>query len=162
MTWYVLQLKAGQGERALENLQNQDVRTFYPKIAVEKIRAGKRQKRLEPLFPGYLFIQIEQNDPMWAKLRSTRGVSRVVGFANRPAPLTNAVIHQIRESLDAVSEQGGIRPGQTLELTEGPFKGLRAIFHAYDGDERAIVLIDFMQRQQTVKVDVSSVRTFTD
>lgn len=159
MSWYVLQLKPGQGERALENLQNQDIRCFYPKVTVEKIHGGRRQKKLEPLFPGYMFIKMEQTDPLWAKLRSTRGVSRVVGFANKPLPLRDDVIDKIRESLDVVSEQGGIRQGQTLEISEGPFKGLSAIFQSYDGTERAIVLIEFMQRQQSVKVHLSSIRS---
>lgn len=158
MTWYALQHKPAQGDRALDNLQNQGVNCFYPKITVEKIQAGKRIKKLEPLFPGYLFIHIEQTDPLWAKLRSTRGVLRVVSFANRPAPIADEVIDVIRESLFKVSEQGGIKPGQSVELNEGPFTGLSAIFQRYDGDERAIVLINFMHKQQTVKVPVGVIR----
>lgn len=156
MTWYALQHKPAQGDRALTHLQNQDIACFYPKITVEKIRAGKRTKKLEPLFPGYLFVNLEQTDPMWAKLRSTRGVIRVVGFANKPAAIPDDVIQHIKDSLDTVAEQGGIKPGQTVELDDGPFKGISAIFQAYDGEERAIVLISFMQKQQTVKVPLST------
>ena len=151
MTWYALQHKPAQGDRALQHLQN-------PKIEVEKIRAGKRTKRLEPLFPGYLFINLEQTDPRWSKLRSTRGVLRVVGFANKPAGITDEVIQHIKDSRETVAEQGGIKPGEPVELDDGPFKGIDAIFQAYDGEERAIVLINFMQKQQTVKVPVSAIR----
>lgn len=158
MTWYALQHKPAQGDRALENLQNQDIACFYPKITVEKIKAGKRTRKLEPLFPGYLFVNLEQTDPMWSKLRSTRGVLRVVGFANKPAPIEDDVIKHIRDSLHTVAEQGGIKPGQSVELSDGPFQGLEAIFQAYDGEERAIVLISFMQTQQSVRVPVASIR----
>ncbi len=44
MTWYALQHKPAQGDRAVEHLQNQDIACFYPKITVEKIKAGKRSK----------------------------------------------------------------------------------------------------------------------
>ncbi|MEX2474388.1 transcription/translation regulatory transformer protein RfaH [Marinobacter sp.] len=158
MAWYALQHKPTQGDRALQHLQNQDIACFYPKITVEKITAGKRTKKLEPLFPGYLFINLEQTDPMWSKLRSTRGVIRVVGFAGKPAAIADDVIQHIKQSLDAVAEQGGIKPGQAVELSEGPFQGLSAIFQAYDGEERAIVLISFMQKAQRVKVPVSAIR----
>ncbi len=158
MPWYAIQHKPGQGDRALDNLQYQDARCFYPKIAVEKIRAGKRTSRLEPLFPGYLFISIEQSDPLWAKLRSTRGVLRVVSFANKPATIDDGVIDHIRQSLDAVAEHGGIKAGDAIQLQDGPFQGLDAVFQAYDGEERAIVLISFMQRMQRVKVSVSALR----
>jgi len=156
MVWYALQHKPSQGDRALTHLQNQDIACFYPKVPVEKIKAGKRTKKLEPLFPGYLFVNLEQTDPMWAKLRSTRGILRVVSFANRPAAIPDDVIQHIKNSLHTVAGQGGIKPGQAVELDEGPFKGIEAIFQAYDGEERAIVLISFMQKQQTVKVPLST------
>lgn len=159
MTWYALQLKPAQGDRALANLQNQDIACFFPKITVERIKAGKRSKKLEPLFPGYLFVNLEQTDPMWAKLRSTRGVLKIVSFANKPAAISNEVIQHIKDSLDSVAEQGGIKPGQAVQLNEGPFEGINAIFQAYDGEERAIVLINFMQKQQRVKVPVSAIKS---
>ncbi|PPI81928.1 transcription/translation regulatory transformer protein RfaH [Marinobacter flavimaris] len=158
MTWYALQHKPAQGDRALQHLQNQDIACFYPKISVEKIKGGKRSKKLEPLFPGYLFVNLEQTDPMWSKLRSTRGVLRIVGFANKPAPISDAVIQHIKESLDSVAEQGGIKAGQAVQLNEGPFEGINAIFQSYDGEARAIVLINFMQKQQVVSVPVSALK----
>ena len=158
MTWYALQHKPAQGDRALQHLQNQDIACFYPKISVEKIKGGKRSKKLEPLFPGYLFVNLEQTDPMWSKLRSTRGVLRIVGFASKPAPISDAVIQHIKESLDSVAEQGGIKPGQAVQLSEGPFEGINAIFQAYDGEERAIVLVNFMQKQQSIRVPVSAIK----
>lgn len=158
MTWYALQYKPAQGDRALQHLQNQDITCFYPKITVEKIKAGKRTKKLEPLFPGYLFVNLEQSDPVWAKLRSTRGVLRIVGFANKPAAIGDDVIYHIKDSLDSVAEQGGIKPGQAVQLHEGPFEGINAIFQAYDGEARAIVLINFMQKRQRVKIPVSAIK----
>ncbi|WP_166264396.1 transcription/translation regulatory transformer protein RfaH [Marinobacter caseinilyticus] len=158
MTWYAVQLKAGQGDRAVANLQNQDIQCFYPKITVEKILAGKRATKLEPLFPGYLFIHMEQADPLWAKLRSTRGVSRVVSFGNQPAHIDDAVVDHIRQSLETVAAQGGIKAGDRIQLQEGPFRGLEAVFRAYDGEERAIVLIHFMQQTHQVTVAVSTLK----
>ncbi|MDO6823291.1 transcription/translation regulatory transformer protein RfaH [Marinobacter sp. 1_MG-2023] len=158
MTWYALQHKPAQGDRALAHLQNQEITCFYPKIQVEKIKSGKRSQKLEPLFPGYLFVQLEQTDPSWAKLRSTRGVLRVVSFANKPAAISDEVIQQVKQGLDTVQQHGGLKTGETVQLSEGPFEGINAVFQAYDGEERAIVLISFMQKQQSVKVSVSAIR----
>lgn len=152
MPWYVIQHKPAQGDRALENLQNQDASCFYPKVTVERIRAGKRTTRLEPLFPGYLFIHIEPTDPLWGKLRSTRGVLRVLSFGGKPLPIEAAVIDYIRDGLLAVEKQGGLKKGEPVQIQDGPFKGVEAIFQAYDGEERAVVLVNFMQKQQVVRV----------
>ena len=102
-------------------------------------------------------MNLEQGDPQWAKLRSTRGVLRIVSFANTPAAISDEVIQHVKDSLDSVAEQGGIKPGQAVQLNEGPFEGINAIFQAYDGEARAIVLINFMQKQQRVKVPVSAI-----
>lgn len=142
----------------MAHLQNQGIACFYPKIQVEKIRSGKRTQKLEPLFPGYLFVKLEQTDPSWAKLRSTRGVLRVVSFANKPAAIADNVIQQVKDSLDSVKKQGGLKFGEAVQLGEGPFEGINAVFQAYDGEERAIVLINFMQKQQQVKVPVTALK----
>lgn len=159
MTWYAIQYRPSQGERALHHLQNQQIHCFYPKVRVENIRGGKRATKLEPLFPGYIFINLEKSDPQWAKLRSTRGVLRVVRFAQKPAAIADDVIEHVKASLEVVEEQGGIQSGQSVRLSEGAFEGLDAVFQAYDGEERAVVLINFMQKQQRLKVPVSSLRT---
>ena len=157
MTWYAVQYKPSEGDRALANLENQGADCFYPKIAVEKIRKGKRMAVMEPLFKGYLFINIETSDPLWAKIRSTRGVSRLVAFAGNPASIDDDIIGYIRSSVDKVNDQGGMSKGQLLQLKDGPLRGLEAVFQRYDGDERAVVLISFMQKQQVVKVPLASV-----
>lgn len=158
VTWYVLQHKPNQGDRAVEHLQNQEVPCFYPKIEVEQVKDGRRVKRLEPLFPGYIFFRMEFSDPQWAKLRSTRGVLRVVGFNGKPAPVGDDVIAQIKDGMQAIAEQGGMETGQPMEIQEGPFKGFNAIFQTYDGDTRAIVLLEFLQKQQRVRVPVSAIK----
>lgn len=159
MTWYALQHKPAQGDRALKHLQNQGFTCFHPKIMVERIKGGKRVRKLEPLFSGYLFVNIDLTDPLWARLRSTRGVLRVVSFGNKPAQISNDVIQHIRESLDSVSEQGGLKPGQAVELGEGAFEGISAVFQEYEGLARAIVLIEFMEKRQRLKVPVSALKT---
>lgn len=152
MPWYAIQYKPAQGDRALRNLQNQNARCFYPKVTVERIRASKRTTVLEPLFPGYLFINIDPTDPLWGKLRSTRGVLRVVSFGGNPMPIPDEVIDYIYDGLTAVEDQGGLKKGEKIQIQDGPFRGVEGIFQAYDGEERAIVLISFMQKQQVVRV----------
>lgn len=157
MTWYAVQYKPSEGDRALANLVYQGAECFFPKISVEKILRGKRTSIMEPLFKGYLFINVAAADPLWSKIRSTRGVSRVVAFAGKPAPLGDGIIDCIRDSVDVLNGEGGISKGQLLKLQDGPFRGLEAVFQRYDGDERAIVLISFMQKQQVLKVPLASV-----
>lgn len=150
--WYVLQYKPNQGDRAQINLSNQGISCFYPKITVSRRKAGKRVEATEALFPGYMFIELSTGDSVWSKVRSTRGVLRVVGFAGKPAAVGEEVIRQIQEGVDAVSACVTFQPGQQVQVLGGPFKGLNAVFQSFDGEERALILISFMQQHCTVKI----------
>ncbi|PFG07900.1 transcription termination/antitermination NusG family protein [Marinobacter sp. LV10MA510-1] len=157
MAWYVVQYKPLEGDRAFVNLSQQGIESFFPKITVQRIRNLKRTWVEEPLFKGYLFINMQTQDPLWSKIRSTRGVSRIVIFGGRPAVLADTVMQEIQKTLDGINNQDGLQKGQELKLEGGPFSGINAIFQSYDGDERAVVLITFMQKQQRVKVPLSAV-----
>jgi len=152
MPWYAVQHKRSQGDRALANLQNQNIQCLHPKVAVERIIAGKPTTRMESLFPSYIFICIDPSDPCWRKLRSTRGLLRVVSFGGKPGVIPDEVVDYINNSLKTIGSKGGLKKGETIQIQDGPFRGIEGLFQAYDGEERAIVLISFMQSQHRVKV----------
>jgi len=59
---------------------------------------------MEPLFPNYLFIQM--NDlSNWQVLRSTREVSKVVSFNGTPAIVEDEIIHSLRIQFDKSDAQ---------------------------------------------------------
>ena len=78
MNWFLLQTKSRQEQRAVENLERQDVVSFCPMIRVDKITRGRRVEALEVLFPGYLFVQLGESSSSVTSIRSTRGVSHFV------------------------------------------------------------------------------------
>jgi len=82
----------------------------------------------------------------------------VVSFVNKPAVIEDGIINQIREGLEKAEEVGGIKAGDRMEILEGPFRGLNAVFQEYDGETRAMVLIDFLQKQHRVSMDLQNVR----
>ncbi|QJX01463.1 transcriptional activator RfaH [Alcanivorax sp. IO_7] len=122
--WYVVQCRANQNFRAQENLENQGFTCFQPRIRVEKLHAGRRTHRTEPLFPGYLFIRFEEYGPSWHTVRSTRGVNKLVAFGERPARVPGSVVEALMQSSQA-RERGedaepAIRPGDRLRIERGP------------------------------------------
>jgi len=158
MPWHAVQHKPGQANRALANLENQNIRSFHPEVSIERIANRKRTVRSEPLFPGYIFIQVDQDDSCWRQLHSTRGVLRVLSFGGKPGVIPDEVVDYIADNLEAVESAGGLRKGQPVGIQDGPLKGLEAIFQSYDGEQRAVVLISFMQSQQKIKVGLADLQ----
>jgi len=153
MLWYAVHSRPKQEIRALENLQNQGFETWLPMITIEKLRRGRLAEVTEPLFSRYLFIRLDTEQTNWAPIRSTLGVSRLVSFGNRPAPIADNLIQALRQMPDRPPERL-LQAGQAVRMIDGPLKGLEAVYQHADGELRAMVLVDLMSKQHSVMVDM--------
>nr|WP_067287478.1 transcription/translation regulatory transformer protein RfaH [Marinobacterium profundum] len=159
--WYLLQTKPRQDARALENLEFQGFDCFAPFMAVERVRAGKRCELSEPLFPGYIFIYLDQIADNWRPIRSTRGVSRLVTFNDTPLPIGHDIVDQLRKRVAGEKKQPAaavLKPGDPVRVAEGPFAELDALFECYDGTERVVILLNLMQRSQRLVMPLANIR----
>ena len=156
--WLLLQVKPKQEIRALENLQCQGGSCYCPKILIEKLIRGKRVEVEEALFPGYLFINIqpETNGLTYTSIRSSRGVSKIVSFGSEPIKVPEALILQIkqREKADSMGSMARDLPqlGDNINITEGPFRGLKAVFSHADGLQRSIILINVLNQKTPTSI----------
>ena len=155
-TWYLAQCKARQDARAEANLQNQGFACFRPTYKRERNLRGQTLIVEESLFPGYLFVQLSAEDN-WAPLRSTRGITRIVGFGGQPLAINEGLIEQLQQRSELLIRQDTLVPGEVVRIWEGPFSELEAVFLAMDGAERVVLLLNFLQREQKVFVPLSSI-----
>ncbi|MDR5858370.1 transcription/translation regulatory transformer protein RfaH [Halomonas eurihalina] len=160
--WYVIQCKSGESFRAVEHLGNQGYEIFHPVLQVQKKRRDKLVWAVEPLFPYYLFIRLDRLDSNWRPIRSTRGVLKIVTFGlDTPVPVDDELVASLREH---GSQHAGetatvyFRAGEQVEITEGPFKDLQAVFATHKGEERAIVLLNMLHKRQRLEMSVSQLK----
>jgi transcriptional antiterminator RfaH len=149
-SWFLLQTKPRQEIRAVENLERQGVVSFRPQIPVEKLSRGKRIQVQEVLFPGYLFISFNYQTITSTTIRSTRGVSHFVTSSGSPVHVPQQLIDGLKQRVavgDVEASPNLPKSGDKLEILEGPFRGLDAIFSQPDGARRAIVLIKLLNQQ---------------
>ncbi|WP_166643097.1 transcription/translation regulatory transformer protein RfaH [Alcanivorax sp. 24] len=154
--WYVVQCRANQNYRARENLENQGFTCFLPELSVERLRAGRRIQREEPLFPGYLFIRLDRAGG-WHTVRSTRGVQKLVTFGNQPVPVPDQVVEELQTRTESQHQEQAFAPGDTLRIENGPFKDLEAVFQRFDGQERVIVLMGMLHKQHQLTLSIKDV-----
>jgi transcriptional antiterminator RfaH len=157
--WYVVQCKPQEERRALENLERQGFTCYLPVLAVEKLRHGSVKAVPEPLFPGYLFISLDELTGNWHPIRSTRGVIQLVRVREYPIPMPDAVIDSIRARLTSdMPRIPYLKTGERVRITEGPFSELEAIFLANDGQERVVLLLNILSQEQRLSFPVGAVR----
>ncbi len=157
--WYLILCKASQDERAQVNLVNQGYTCFRPMRRRERVLRGRRLVVCESLFPSYLFIQLGADDS-WAPLRSTRGVSRVVSFGGKPLAVRDEVIAQLYEHDSVALLERRFSYGEKVRVEQGPFAELEAIFLAMEGEERVVLLMQLLQREQRISVPLADVRKY--
>jgi len=150
--WYLLQSKPRQEERAKLNLEQQGGVCLHLHRSVEKIVSGSRERIQESLFPCYIFLQLSSDDSLWSTVRSTYGVLRVVSFGEKPLPVADSVIQDLQRLTGQVSVEAQFKKGQQVTVVHGAFRGLQALFEEYDGEVRALLLMQFLQKQHVVKV----------
>lgn len=166
INWYAVQAKSHNEARVLHNLTHKTIPAFLPLIEVIRHYGSRRLTRLEPLFPGYLFVQLERldcNPGHWDTVRWTPGVKSIVGFEGAPAPVPDAVIDAIKTR---VQDLGFVRPGlrfgrhDRVVVRRGPLAGLEAVFERpLSGSGRVQVLMHMLGQQRRVQVDAADLES---
>lgn len=154
--WYVVITKPRQEIRAQEHLLAQGGQVFLPLIENESIKHGKRVTKLEALFPSYLFVNADNNPSLLNSVRSTRGVNRLLSFGIEPLKVSGALINDMRKRLEKNQEKSVLSEGQKITIKRGPFKDYEAIFSEYDGEKRAIVMLNLLNQQQALLVELDN------
>lgn len=160
--WYIVLTKPRQEARAQENLENQlqgqAGEVYLPMLKIERVTQGKRTLKTEPLFPGYLFLRLEKNSPVFSKVRSTFGVNKLLCFGATPVTIDERLIEDLRQRSATGESAPQFKTGQKVELTEGPFRHYQALFKEYKGSERAIILLTLLGQQNELIVELNELQ----
>ena len=150
--WYVLHSKPNREAFLSAQLEHRKINVFFPQLRVNPV--NPRARKVKPLFPGYLFIQIDLDQTPVSSLAYVPGVRSLVSFDNEPASVTNEVILALRKNVDCLNRQTqtakpGLQHGDPVVILDGPFKGYEAIFDTrIHGSDRVRLLVKMMRGQQ--------------
>lgn len=163
--WYVVQSKPRQESIALDNLRRQGYSAYCPRVMLLRHRRQRWKTTNEPLFPRYLFVALRDGVDNFSPIRSTLGVSDLVRFGSKPAFLPGHVIETIRQQEQKLRERMDSHPawqaGDLVEIIDGPFAGLKAVFENARGTDRVMVLFELLGCQNRVAIDVNHIATAT-
>ncbi|MDD9990985.1 MAG: transcriptional activator RfaH [Rhodospirillales bacterium] len=146
--WYVVHARPHQEQRAKVNLARQGYRVWLPMMQ----RSRRRAKRFEighaPLFPGYLFVELDIGREPWRAINGTFGVKRLLADGPLPQALPEDFVAALREATgdDGVStpEPVDLKPGDAVTIAAGPFVECAAVVLRLAPRERVEVLLDVL------------------
>lgn len=134
--------------------------TLLPKIWTEprqRLRAPWRSERqLTPMFPSYLIISFDLQDPEWPHILRQRGVVRILSSEpGNPLPIPDTEIERLIELSELLQELPVTTPipvGSRVRIIgESPLIGLEGICAWSDAD-RVRLLMEMLGGQRHVNV----------
>lgn len=167
-SWYLVHTKSRQEDTAITNLERQNYRCYMPMIHLEKIRRGKSVVVEEPMFPSYVFVQLENSGSdngsgkgqSWTPIRSTLGVRDLVRFGGQSPKVDPDLIAALleREQLQQTTPQALFSVGDKVIVTEGAFAGLEAIYQTADAESRSMILLNLLNKPVQLRIEPGRLR----
>ncbi len=158
--WYVVYAKTNREEYAQYHLQRKSIQVFFPRLHLPV--ASARQRQIIPLFPSYLFVNLDISTEHAAVVWCP-GVRCLVSFNGTPAPLDDAVVTFLKSQTTEdgiIGASSNLTVGQEVCITNGPLEGLKGIIqHPPDAKGRVRVLMKLLNRELTVTVPVVHVQS---
>ena len=159
--WFLAQVKPNSAAIAHRNLNRQGFETFMPVETVTRPRNGRFVTALQPMFPGYIFVAVDQARGLWRKVNSTYGVTRLVSFGAEPAPVPRAFVQDLMAQCDddgKLEPAPQLAPGDQVRVATGPFASMIAEIESLAPDQRVWVLMDVMGSKTRVAVKKAQLR----
>jgi transcription termination/antitermination protein NusG len=153
--WFALIVRY-QHERRVEGaLCASGVDTFLPMYRARRLWSDRVKDLDLPLLPGYVFGRFALDDR--ARIVSIPGVSRIVGFAGVPAPVTEQEIEGVRAVLASKLPVGPwphpFKMGDRVRIERGPLRGVEGTLLREGSCLRLVLGVELLQRSLAVEID---------
>ena len=96
-----MQTQPNAESKAVAHLARQGFATYLPRYLKRRRHARRVDVVAAPLFPRYLFVEIDMAVQRWRSIYSTIGVSQLVCNGDVPAPVPDQVITMLKDREDA-------------------------------------------------------------
>ncbi len=160
--WFVLRIRTGKEEQVRAVLEERaavsgwsdKIKNIYiPIEKVSEIRGGQKQVKERKLYPGYMLVELEEDedgkvsDELFQFIRSIPGVAGFVGGGEKPTPLPKHEVERMMMEVKGQEEQPRLavrfKKGDNVRIIDGPFEN-------FDGN-----VVDVNPEKGMVKVVVN-------
>ena len=152
--WYAVYTRSRHEKTVSELLTEIGIVNYLP--LVQRIRqwSDRKKKVMEPLFRGYVFVNINLKKEKLNVLQ-THGLVKFISFGNKPAQVSDKDMYwitRIEEEKVSIDPEQYPSVGEKIKVSYGPFKGLDGIVKHINGKEKFIVQFDSIMQGVSVHI----------
>lgn len=145
--WYLVRTRQHKEAVVNDTLCKVCAATFLPLWRTKQWQWGKLANKVGPLFPCYLFIHLDLTAQYYA-IQRTPGVVGLVCAGTEPLEVQQYIIDEVkRRATNGIVEVSPktLRTGESVELMQGPLRGISGIFERYlSGPQRVTLLVQLL------------------
>ncbi len=168
--WYVIHTYSGYEDQVAEalkqrieslDMEDKIFDVIVPKEKQIEIKNGRRRTVERKIFPGYIMVQMVVTEDSWFVVRNTPNVTGFVGTSTTPSPLSEEEVKSIQRRMGIEEPLHNIdfKIGETVNITDGPFKGFDGQVNEIDEQKGKIkVLVSMFGRETPVELDSLQVK----
>ena len=157
--WYPVYTRSRAEKKANEELNRKGIQTYLPLKKEVKHWSDRKKIVEEPLIKSYLFAYISARE--YAEVLMTNGVARFIYFSSQVASIPDQQIHDLKLLLatDADLEliDYDIKPGESVLIKAGPFKGIIAELVSLQNKQRIILRLQNMGYSININTSIAFV-----
>jgi transcriptional antiterminator NusG len=166
MKWFVVHTLTGHEgkvKRILTKLiKEQNLEKSFGQIIIPvenqvRVRKGKKVIEERRLYPGYIVIEMEDNDENLRLVNGISGVTHFLGSKTKPIPLgedeVKALLEQVEQSKERVVTKIPYTKGERVTIIDGPFTDfIGTIEDVYPEREKVKVLVVIFGRTTPIEL----------
>lgn len=161
LLWFATHVRSRHELKVLDSLTKSNIDAFLP--TVEKLRKWKDRKKMVtfPLFPGYLFVRINNNHQDRLTVLKTKGIVRLLGMENgKPEPVPEEQINSLKKLVENKLDLDlypYLTEGQRVRIKSGPLDGIEGILVEKIGQHMLVLSVDILQRGAALTISITDV-----
>ena len=153
--WYCAYTQPRMEFWARSNLWERGFEVYLPVHRRRRSHARRVDWVSAPLFPRYLFVEVDFDAGERRGVASAPGVAHLVAFGERPATVAPEIVAEIRAREDAsghIDVRKAWTPGEAVTVRHGALCEQAGLFQAIDDGQRVVVLLNLLGRQVRVRL----------
>lgn len=157
--WFAVRVRSNYERVSAVHLRERGYEEFSPSYKAEKTWSDRKKITERFLFPGYVFCRLDPQDRL--PVLTVPGVVGLVSFGDRPVPIPDREIQQVRLMVQSgllVMPWPFLQVGQVVLIERGPLTGVEGILENVKAKCRIVVSIKMLQRSVSTEIDRSWVR----
>jgi len=154
-TWFIFNYYLTEEKRLCNNLSNQSIDYFIPKVNVLK----NNKNSLINLFPGYGFANLPSLK--LSSLKYTKGIKTILANTNGFASVSPEYVNHLNQECEKTKFSPIIvRPnvGDVVQINKGPFKDYLAKVINLDKNQRISLMMTLLSREFTFEIEPNDIK----